>query len=632
MQAFHTSVDPTGASEVELLEVGGAFFELDSAWRLVRANRSQEMMSGIPRSESVGRSVWDLWPDIARPESAYWREYHRCMEERVSVQFEDFYEPLQLWASVVAHPLSTGGIAVFVRDITAEVEGRNSKRQLEAERVRLQAIIDTIPTGLIMLDELEQVVENAEWKRTWAGVSRKGAVIDYNGYKGFIPETGERLASEDWPCALALKKGISTFGAVLDIERFDGTAGTIVVSSAPLRDESGKVIGAVAANMDITELRAVQARLQEADKRKDEFLMMLSHELRNPIQPICTSLYILDRVDPSGPQAKRARDAISRQVKHLTKLVDELLDATRIARGKVTLQPTNLDLVALVKRIAADYSDVLSERGVDLVIEGEQKPIFIEGDETRLAQVLGNLLSNAAKFTEPGGRVTLGVTEGEWANIHVKDTGVGVAPALLPKLFEPFTQADQGLARTAGGLGLGLSIAKGLVDLHEGNIAVTSTPGQGTEFVVRLPLTPAMQLAGPASPASAFEKQIYQVLVVEDNVDAADALAELIRMLGHHVEVAHDGLSGVALAEANPPDLILCDLGLPGIDGYEVARTLKPKLAKGARLVAVSGYALPEDMKKSAEAGFELHFTKPADPARIEQLLIDLPSIPRRYG
>lgn len=504
---------------------------------------------------------------------------------------------------------------------------RESRSELEAERARLQAIIDIIPTGLIMLDENGAfVIENAEWKRTWAGSGMVNSVVAYDRYKGFRPDTGERISNEEWPCAISLKQGIPTRDVVLDIERFDGTRGTIVVSSSPLLDASGRVKGAVAANMDITEQRTTQTLLQEAHRRKDEFLEMLSHELRNPLAPILTSLYVLDRVEPGGQQAQRAREVINRQVMHLSRLVDDLLDVTRIARGKVELRRTKLDLAALVRRAAQDYYALARERGLDLVVEAGEVELVIDADETRLAQVFGNLISNAAKFTPTGGQVRLAAYKLDGrARVRVGDSGVGIAPELLPAIFEPFTQAKQELARRDGGLGLGLALVKGLVELHGGTVTVRSTPGAGTEFTVDLPLESATVSAVDeiAAPASNPGGRTYRVLVVDDNKDAGNSLAELIRLFGHPVTVCHDGHGAIELAQNGRYDLVLCDIGLPGISGYEVAKSLRRTLDPATRLIALSGYAQPDDVMKSIDAGFDAHIAKPADLQRIERLFTE---------
>ena len=505
---------------------------------------------------------------------------------------------------------------------------RESRREVEAERSRLQAIVDTVPTGLVAVDEHGQTtLENAEWKRTWAGTPSSAGAKDDNPYKGYRPKTREPISASEWPCALSRTQGISTRGVVLDIEKFDGTCGTIVVSSAPLRDETGRVVGAVAANMDISELRAAQARLEEAYERKSDFLSMLSHELRNPLAPIRNSLRILDQVEPSSAQALKAKVVINRQVSHLTDLVNGLLDVTRITRGKIELHPARVDLANLARRAAQDYQELARQGGLRLRVDVPDQPVVIVGDETRLAQALGNLLSNAAKFTPDGGQLSVTVrSRADYAFVSVQDSGVGIEEYMLASIFEPFTQAKQQLDRSKGGLGLGLAIVKGIVELHHGSIEVTSTVDVGSEFTLMLPLArvDSEQKAANASRYHGHKDGGHLVLVVDDNKDAADSMAELVRLFGHEVHVAYDGPTAVKVARACLPELVFCDIGLPGMDGYQVAQALLAELHRKPMLVAVTGYSQPDDVARCRAAGFDAHVAKPADPSRIEELILSL--------
>ena len=371
-------------------------------------------------------------------------------------------------------------------------------------------------------------------------------------------------------------------------------------------------------------LREANERLREADRRKDEFLGMLSHELRNPLAPIRNALWILDHAQPEGQQARRAKDIASRQVGHLTRIVDDLLDVTRIARGKIELRHEDLDLAALARRAAEDYRPLMQDRGLELAVQVPRDAVVVNGDPTRLTQVLGNLLNNAAKFTPSGGRVTLGVrAESGRAEILVRDTGDGVEPELLRTIFEPFTQGRKTLARSEGGLGLGLALVKGLVALHGGEVTAASDgPGRGTIFIVTLPLARAAARDGRQELVAARSTSSRRrVLVVDDNRDAADSLAELLEMLGHEVEIAHDGPSAISRARAHPPEIVLCDIGLPGMDGYAVGRELRSGGGRSARLYVVSGYAQPEDVAAAEAAGFDGHLAKPLDPERLARIL-----------
>ncbi|HET9599659.1 MAG TPA: ATP-binding protein [Anaeromyxobacteraceae bacterium] len=363
--------------------------------------------------------------------------------------------------------------------------------------------------------------------------------------------------------------------------------------------------------------------LQEAHRKKDEFLGMLSHELRNPLAPIQNSVYILERVDQAGEHARRAREVLRRQVAHLSRIVDDLLDVTRIERGKFEIRHCDVDLVGLVRRTAEDYRGVFEQRGIALHLEAPAHSVRVVGDDARLAQAVGNLLHNSARFTGESGRVTLSLSAvGNDAEIRVRDTGAEMQADLVRHVFEPYTQGHQTLARTAGGLGLGLALVKAVVELHGGTVHASSGgEGCGSEFVIRVPLGAATVSAAHEPPAPARASRGRRVLVVEDNVDAATSLVDLLTMFGHAVEVAHDGPTAVRMTRANRPDIVLCDIGLPGMSGYEVAKALRAMGSNGMQLVAVSGYAQVEDVERAAEAGFERHVAKPCDPDEIKRLL-----------
>ena len=335
---------------------------------------------------------------------------------------------------------------------------------------------------------------------------------------------------------------------------------------------------------------------------------------------------------PGGEQARRAQAVIGRQVGQLARLVDDLLDVTRISSNKLKLQRKRLDLNQSVLHVVADHRPQFEKNEVHIEHCPAPKPVFVDGDWNRLTQVVGNLLQNAAKFTGPGGDMRVSVStdsETKWAVVRVADTGVGMAPEMLARLFEPFAQADTTLDRSKGGLGLGLTLAKGLVDLHGGTITAHSAGvGRGAEFVVRLALAPEETVSGePVRPRTAAPGGRRRVLIIEDNIDAADSLREALQFSEHEVEVAYTGPAGIAKARACKPEVVLCDIGLPGMDGFEVARTFRADNAlKGTRLVALSGYALPEDLQRAQEAGFDQHLAKPPSMESLEEVLVSTSS------
>jgi two-component system CheB/CheR fusion protein len=374
------------------------------------------------------------------------------------------------------------------------------------------------------------------------------------------------------------------------------------------------------------ELRRRQL-LVAAARGKDEFLSMLAHELRNPLAPIRNGLHILKSPRADQAALERARAMMERQLRNLTQIVDDLLEVSRLTRGRIALRTERLDLARLAREATEDHRPAFERAGVGVSVQAPPVPAWVLGDATRLAQVLGNLLENAAKFTGPGGTVTVRVEAHEAhrrAVLTVADTGVGIEPEMLPRLFGAFAQADRSLDRSQGGLGLGLALVKGLVELHGGEVRATSAgSGRGAEFTVTLPLCPEPP-AVRGRPAAPRPQRRLRVLVVEDNRDAAESLRILLQTLGHEVAVAHSGTDGVRAARSWHPDAVVCDIGLPGLDGYGVVGELRRDPSTAAtRAIAVTGYGAEEDRRRALQAGFDLHLTKPIDPEALQQAFSD---------
>ena len=370
-------------------------------------------------------------------------------------------------------------------------------------------------------------------------------------------------------------------------------------------------------------LRARRRQYQVRDR--DQFLAMLGHELRNPISAILTASELMDRA--AGAQSLRERVVVARQVRHLSRLVDDLLDVSRVTHGKIPLRERDVDLRRLVDRAAQAFEQAAQLQRVQLACAVGADPAIVRGDPLRLEQVVGNLVSNAIKYTNAGGRVELRVeAQDGQAVLRVRDTGVGIAPAMLPRVFELFAQAPGALDRAQGGMGIGLTLVKRLVELHRGTVqAASEGPGQGSEFVVRLPL------AGPAPAGSAqgavkdgsrpSASRRLHVVIAEDNVDARDLLQFALEQLGHRVEPCEDGVSAIECAVVGKPDAMLIDLGLPGSDGYQVARAVRGALGEAIRLVALTGYGQPGDRERALAAGFDAFLVKPAEIDAVERAL-----------
>ena len=366
------------------------------------------------------------------------------------------------------------------------------------------------------------------------------------------------------------------------------------------------------------ELARSEQALREANQRKDDFIAMLSHELRNPLAPIQTCVSAMRQLPEGSPPPEKMLDILERSAQQLTRLVEELLDVTRVTSGKIQLRRVPVELVGLVTGALADVKLDFERHQLKLETRIPDGQIWTLGDPVRLVQILTNLLTNAQKFTPPGGCVTVTMERLDarvW--IRVRDSGIGVDPSQIPALFEPFVQGAQGLDRSRGGLGLGLAVARGLVELHGGHITMRSDgSGTGTEVSFDLPIeTPNTAAARPAAATAAGQRR---VLIIEDHADAAESLQLLLEMEGHCVQVASDGASGLARARTFGPEIVLCDLGLPGMDGFAVARAIRAEPAlHDCYLVAISGYARPEDIKQSRAAGFDGHLAKPVNLAAL---------------
>jgi two-component system CheB/CheR fusion protein len=378
--------------------------------------------------------------------------------------------------------------------------------------------------------------------------------------------------------------------------------------------------------------RQLAASLQEADVRKNEFLGVLSHELRNPLAPIQYALHILDRAPAGSEQAQRAKEVIGRQAGHMARLVDDLLDVTRISHGKIHLRRGRVEVGGLAGRVVEDHRTLFAAKEIALDLQIEDGPIWLDADATRISQSIANLLQNAAKFTNAQGHVAVWIgRRGSTAVVRVSDDGIGIAPEVLPDLFRPFRQVDESLHRSAGGLGLGLALVKGLVEMHGGSVEAHSDGiGHGAEFTISLPLGAEVDpLAQPVTGTPTAPRR-RRLLVIDDSRDAAGTLREVLELAGNEVEVAYDGLEGVAKARALKPEVVFCDIGLPGLDGYAVARQLRADPTFTPTLIALSGYALPADQRKALEAGFDHHLGKPLDLKELEALLARV--TPRRAG
>jgi PAS domain S-box-containing protein len=520
----------------------------------------------------------------------------------------------------------TIGCVITMVDVS---EHRRAEEELSAAEERVRTLGDNLPDGAVY-----RYAHDADGRPHFlyisAGIEQLTGVppaeILRNAsalHDTFVPEHRQRLVEAETRSRQTL--------APFEIEvqqrhRRSGEVRWALLRSVPRRLVDGSTVWD-GFHFDITARKKAEDALRDADRNKNQFLATLSHELRNPLMPIRNCLFMLERAPPGGDQGRRAQSVIQRQVDHLARLIDDLLDVTRISRGKIQLRREPLDAREVVQRTIEDQRAAFDKAGVSLHVALADTPLPMNADRTRLAQVVSNLLQNAAKFTARGGQawVTLerDVATKE-ALLRVRDNGCGMDAHMVAHLFQPFLQSDLTLDRSRGGLGLGLSLIKGLVDMHGGSIAGSSAgPGKGAEFVVRLPLATEQVGSSAAAPRREPRPRSRRVLIIEDNSDAADSLRDVLELDQHVVEIAGSGPEGLDKARRFLPEVVLCDIGLPGMSGHEIARAIRadPKL-RSAYLVALSGFAAPEDLAASKAAGFDRHMSKPPALEQIAQILM----------
>jgi signal transduction histidine kinase/GAF domain-containing protein/CheY-like chemotaxis protein len=527
------------------------------------------------------------------------------------------------------------GLALAIaRHIAFALERTRAEEQLRENERRFREMIDALPAAVYTTDAEGRLTHFNPAAVKFSGrVPVLGSDRWCVSWKLYYPD-GRPMPHDACPFAVALKEGRVVHGAEAIAELPDGTRRWFTPFPTPVRDAAGRIVGGINMLVDITERKlaeeteqrrmeeirrlanekaALVTELQAADRRKDEFLAMLSHELRNPLAPIRTAVELLGTVRDDSPVLVNARAVLSRQVSHMVKLVDDLLDVARITRGSISLDRKAVDLNEIVQNAIELSRPGIESAGHALDVRLPKAPIKLFVDPVRMAQVVANLLNNSARYTPRRGeiRVEAGADDG-FATISVRDNGIGIAPDMLPRVFDLFTQASTRNRPARGGLGIGLSLAKALVEMHGGMLEGRSEgEGRGSEFVVRVPAlaAPAATTAPPVHEASPVTRR--RVLVVDDNVDAADSLSLLLQQMGHEVHIAYDARSALAEASACVPEIVLLDLSLPETDGFSLAAQLRDLHGDGLRLVAVTGHGRAEDQRRTREAGFEAHLVKP---------------------
>lgn len=521
-------------------------------------------------------------------------------------------------------------------ELTEQAQQAEAVARESEERYR--ALFDSAPMAVFVCD-LNAVIQhyNAQAVELWGREPVCGVERHCGSTKLWLPD-GAPLPHTHSPIVDVLRTGVPVHNVEVLIERPDGSHLPVLMNFAALKNAQGEITGAVTSFIDITERSRLERQtheqaeaLAELHQRKDEFLAMLSHELRNPLSAILNALHVLRLDDTGNPIQQKAKRVIERQVGQLAHLVDDLLEVSRVITGGIQLHQERLEMRGIVDRATESVRALLDRRKHELSVTLSAEPIWLQGDPTRLEQVLVNLLNNSANYTDEGGHIFVTAQQdGNEVVLRVRDTGIGIAPDLLPRIFDLFTQADRTLDRSQGGLGIGLSLVKKLAELHGGTVTAHSAGlGQGSEFIVRIPaLFPESEPIAPIKRAQ-HHAQASRVLVVDDNMDAADMLAVMLQMFGHDVQAVYSGQTALETAVESQPDFVLLDIGLPDIDGYEVARRLREQpRTKDVRLIAVTGYGQDSDRQRSQEAGFDHHLVKPVEAQKLEDLLATLAKQP----
>jgi PAS domain S-box-containing protein len=603
-----------------------AIFMLDPSGKVISWNAGAERFKGYKADEIIGKHFSVFYPREALDAAWPAQELERATELG---RFEDEgwrirKDGTRFWANVVITALRDRkgvlhGFSKITRDLTERREAQEELRRSEERfRLMLEGIEDY---AIIMLDPKGCVTS---WN---AGAQR------INGYTAdeIIGHSIERFYSAEDVAAgrpadelrnAALHRRVEDLGWRV---RKDGTRYWADVIVTALHDSDGRLRGFAKVTRDLSDRKRMET-LEEQGRHLTEFLAMLAHELRNPLAPIRNALGIVAMNKELPPQVAWSHEVIERQVGHLTRLVDDLLDVSRITRGKLRMRNEPMDINAAVQRAIESSRPLVDARKHRLEIRLGQEPLLVHGDLTRLTQVVLNVVNNAAKYTPEGGVIEIvsGVVEDD-VEVRVRDNGVGIPPALLEQVFDLFAQGERTIDRSEGGLGIGLTLARRIVDLHGGTITAKSEgPGRGAEFVLRMPRLnlELEQASGHADAGLAASTQKRRVLVVDDNVDAADSMAMLLRMVGHEVDIEHEGNAALARATQGIHDILLLDIGLPGMNGYDIARHLRARPeGQNMRIYALTGYGQEEDRRRALASGFDGHLVKPVMPAELLALI-----------
>lgn len=598
-------------------------------YRWIKVNNAWEKQVGLKAAAVIGKRASETF----KTDSSFWlKKYDNVNKNGTSIRYEKYSDETNRWLDCFCIPLGEKRVAVLFRDIT---EKKHSEKALQESEQLYRTLFENTEDAFnileIIYDEERKPIDykfiklnENWWKQTGInntdviGKSVKEVLPNIEHYwieiYDYILKSGKSVHYENYN--ESTKRWYSVIG-------FPYTKGQVGILFRDISKQKEYEIQLQRSEKNSQELIE---KLRRIDENKNEFLNLFSHELRNPMAAAMMSLSLLNSTSQNSKQYSKAKETLDRQLKHLSSLVDDLLDVTRIKNNKVRLNKEILDVNEIIENAVNDHKPNYINKGVFLQLELSTIPLYIEADIVRIMQVLDNLLVNSLKFTQKSGTTTVKVKKDEnkpEVVITINDTGIGISPSRQIDLFDPFVQEDNSLDRSNGGLGLGLAIVKGLIELHGGDVSVYSEGiGKGTLFTIRLPLTDIIKVTDNPIEQDIKTSKTLNILIIDDNKDLTEIMCEMIEVLGYKAEFASNGIDGIQKAKEFNPDIIICDIGLPVMNGYEVAKNIRAdNVLNDVYLIALSGYAQPEDIERSVKAGFDIHMAKPISLEKLKNIL-----------
>jgi two-component system, chemotaxis family, CheB/CheR fusion protein len=590
-------------------------------------NRGYAERFGLTPEQVIGRTI----PEVVGHEAyASFRQHVDAVlaGERVEFEVEVPYDRIGsriMYCTYVPELGPEREVAGFIAAITDVTDRKRAEEALRKSEERFRSLSACSPVGIFTTDTDGGCTYSNPRCQAICGFTFEQALG--REWCQFLHPDDRGRVLEEWS---AKARAAAEYSGECRFRHPDGSVRCAYVRTSPMLADDARLLGHVGTVEDITARKEAEAALEESARQKDEFLAVLAHELRNPLAPIRTALELMRLAAGNPAVREKAHTVMARQLKQLVRLVDDLLDVSRITRGKIGLHRERVDVGAVIQNAVETSRPFIEAAGHDLTVTLPPEPVYIDADPTRLAQVFANLLNNAAKYTDSSGAIHLAAERHDNSvTVRVRDTGIGIPADMLSHIFEMFTQVDRSLERTHGGLGIGLTLAKRLVEMHGGTIEARSEgAGCGSEFIVQLPavaIDPAEGADKLSRGAEGLAAPPRRILVVDDNRDAADSLALALQIKGHQVRTAHDGVAAIDAVAEFRPDVVLLDIGMPRLNGHDVARHLRHRHGtERPVLIALTGWGQDEDRRRSHEAGFDHHLVKPADPAVLEALLASI--------